>query len=245
MKYVFERERKNYSALASGAVLYSLPGTTAFPIRLISELFQYVYLLRQQRGIGKERITIFDPCCGSAYHLAALGFLHPDKIEKIICSDIDEDVLAVARKNLSLLSAKGMVERIAELVAMYAKYKKASHQQALVSAQKLKKSITNSLTTVCQQDNIFNTTAFENLKNESIDIVFADIPYGNMVNWQGVKTGKDEVWLLLENLLKNINSKTMTVIASNKKQIVEHERYARIKQIKVGKRKITILGCAK
>jgi 23S rRNA (guanine2535-N1)-methyltransferase len=197
VKYLFEKERRDFSGFASGAVLYSLPGTAAFPVRLVSELFQQCYSHLQQNDIGKKRVTIFDPCCGSAYHLAALGFLHPDKIEKIMCSDIDAKMVEVARKNLSLLSTKGMDERISELDTMHVKYKKESHQQALASAQKLKKSITSSLTTVCQQDNIFSTTAFENLKNVSVDIVFADIPYGNMVHWRGKRAGRGEVWILL------------------------------------------------
>jgi 23S rRNA (guanine2535-N1)-methyltransferase len=245
MKYLFETERRDYSTFASGAVLYSLPGTSAFPVRLISELFQYCYSHLQQNDIGKTRVTIFDPCCGSAYHLAALGFLHPDKIAKIICSDIDEDILAVARKNLSLLSTKGMDERITELDLMHAKYKKESHQQALAGARELKKSIKNAIVTACQQDDILGNTAFENLKNESIDVVFADVPYGNMADWQGNITDKDEVWALLENLQKIAKTKTMTVIASNKKQRVVHDKYSRIRQIKAGTRKITILGCAK
>lgn len=246
MKYLYETEDKNHSAFASGAVLYSLPGTSAFPIRLISELFQYCYEYLSRNDGRTDKVTIYDPCCGSAYHLAALGFLHPGKIDKIICSDIDRDILPIANNNLNLLSQEGIDNRITGIEAMYAKYGKESHKQALENAHRLKNLLgDNQIATTCHQENIFSETAFTKLKKENIDIVFADIPYENLVSWQGNETGKDEVWLLLDHLLKIIGPKSLVVIASNKKQKVEHDKYSRIKQIKSGKRKSIIMKVVK
>jgi 23S rRNA (guanine2535-N1)-methyltransferase len=40
MEYRYTAERQNYEDFASGRVLYNQKGTTAFPVRLASELYQ-------------------------------------------------------------------------------------------------------------------------------------------------------------------------------------------------------------
>ena len=42
MKYKYT-VKEDHSDLSSGRVLYSLPGASAFPIRLMSEIFQFCY----------------------------------------------------------------------------------------------------------------------------------------------------------------------------------------------------------
>jgi len=50
MKYRFEVERKDYSDFASGRVLYSAPNTTAFPVRLASEIVQRAFDILESKG---------------------------------------------------------------------------------------------------------------------------------------------------------------------------------------------------
>ena len=100
MKYRFEIEAKNYEDFASGRVLYNRPGATAFPVRLGSEIIQRC-LERVRERHGKGRLTLYDPCCGGAYLLTTIGFLHGQEFSKIYASDIDEAMLELAMDNLS------------------------------------------------------------------------------------------------------------------------------------------------
>jgi len=236
MKYKYT-QNDNYGDFASGKVLYSLPGASAFPIRLMSEIFQLCY----DQLKTKEKVTIFDPCCGSAYHLAALGFLHPDKIKKIVCSDINPDILKSAKKNLSLLTDEGINIRISEINKMISNYGKDSHREALACASKLQNLIKgHNIETLCYHNDILEYGAFEKLIDANIDIVFADTPYSNLEHWQG-ETADDNIFLMLENMLNIVTHSTVIAIATDKKQEVEHEKFSRIKKLIVGKRKITIL----
>lgn len=236
MKYKYT-QNDNYGDFASGKVLYSIPGASAFPIRLVSEIFQLCYYKLN----SKEKVTIFDPCCGSAYHLTALGFLHPDKIKKIICSDINPDILKSAEMNLSLLTESGLNRRISKINGMISNFGKDSHKEALDSALKFQNLIKgHNIETLCFQEDMFEYDAYEKLIDENINIVFADTPYSNLEHWQG-KTADDNIFLMLENMLNIVTHSTIVAIATDKKQKVEHEKYERVRKIKVGKRKITVL----
>ena len=211
---------ENYEDLASGRVLYSIPGASAFPVRLMSEIFQVCYSI-----IGKsDKLTIFDPCCGSAYHLTALAFLHPGKIRKLICSDINPDILKSAEKNLGLLSSSGIDKRIEEIEQMIKDFGKNSHKEALESALRLKGKIAdNDIEIECFQEDMLEFCAFENLIDKEIDIVIADTPYSNLEQWQG-NIADDNVFLLLENLLDIVNPSTVIAIKKKKKQKEENEK---------------------
>ena len=64
-------------------------------------------MLLSAKGV-QSPYTIYDPFCGVAYALTVLGFFHGADIKAIFASDIDENVLSLARKNLSLLSKDGL-----------------------------------------------------------------------------------------------------------------------------------------
>jgi 16S rRNA G966 N2-methylase RsmD len=236
MKYKYT-QNDNYGDFASGKVLYSIPGASAFPIRLINEIF----LLCYDKLKTKDKVTIFDPCCGSAYHLTALGFLNPDKIKKIICSDINPDILKSAEKNLSLLTESGLNRRILEINEMISNYSKDSHKEALESALKFQNLIEgHKIETLCFQDDMLKYDAFQKIMDENIDVVFADTPYSNLEHWQG-NIADDNIFLLLENILQVTNPGVLVAVATDKKQKVEHEEYERIRKIIAGKRMISIL----
>lgn len=236
MKYKYT-QNDNFSDFASGKVLYSIPGASAFPVRLMSEIFQICYSI-----IGRnDKLTIFDPCCGSAYHLTALAFLHPDKIRKLICSDINPDILKSAEKNLNLLSNAGIENRIREIEKMIEDFGKDSHKEALASALRLKERIQyQKVDTICYPEDMLEYGAFEKLDNERVDIVFADTPYSNLEQWLG-NIADDNIFLMLENLLEIVNPSTVIAIATDKKLKVEHEKYKRIRKLIIGKRKISIM----
>src|SRR5512134_399203 len=103
MQYKYEKTQIDYSDLASGRVFYSLPGHPAFPVRLASEIFQRCVAHRKSIYAVSEPCTLYDPCCGAAYHLSVLGYLHGEHIRKIIASDVDEKAIDLANRNLGLL----------------------------------------------------------------------------------------------------------------------------------------------
>lgn len=136
MPYKYAHERENYEMYASGSVLVSAPGHPAFPIRLANEIFRRCMAFREARG-ATGRCTLYDPCCGGAYHLTTMAFFNWAEIDHIIASDIDDDAVTVARRNLALLQPDGMARRIAEIEAMRAEFGKESHALALENAHTL------------------------------------------------------------------------------------------------------------
>lgn len=93
MKYKYIEKKENYEYLSSGRVLYSLPGQSAFPVRLSSEIIQRCFALLEARG-NKGPYTIYDPCCGGGYLLTTLGFLYHNYFKKIYASDINPQAIA-------------------------------------------------------------------------------------------------------------------------------------------------------
>src|SRR5687767_4526533 len=115
MQYKYAKEQLDYSDFSSGRVFYSLPGHPAFPVRLASEIFQRCLAYRERFYQVSSPCTLYDPCCGVAYHLSILAYLHREHIREIIASDIDEKAVALAERNLGLLHRDGLEERIREL----------------------------------------------------------------------------------------------------------------------------------
>src|SRR5262245_55152460 len=88
MPYLFVHDRHDFTDVAAGPVLYSLPGRPAFPVRLTSEIFQRCQAHLLQLG-NEPPYTVYDPCCGSAYLVVTLAYLHWPAIQQIVVSDID------------------------------------------------------------------------------------------------------------------------------------------------------------
>ncbi len=250
MQYKYEKELVDYSDLASGRVFYSSHGYPAFPVRLASEIFQRCMASRETIYGNATPCTLYDPCCGAAYHLSILGYLHGRHIQEIIGSDIDEKAAALAKANLGLLSIAGLDQRIGEITKMIEQYNKDSHKDALKSAQLLKNKITSLnqehplVTRVFQASATDSETIMENVKAKSVDIVFTDVPYGQHSQWQGLNS-KEELsnptWLILDALLGILSPSSILAIVSDKQQKVSHEHYQRLEKFRIGKRQVVIL----
>ena len=137
MTYRFALERQDYSDFATGRVLHSAPGRTAFPVRLVDELFQRCLALLPDAG-NPRRIVLYDPVCGSAALLTTLALIHGSRIARVIGSDIDPEALHLAERNLALLTPEGLDERIETIAALCEQYGKESHAEALASARRLR-----------------------------------------------------------------------------------------------------------
>ena len=247
MQYKYEKVSQDYSDLASGRVFYSLPGHPAFPIRLASEIFQRCLASRATIYKNTTPCTLYDPCCGAAYHLSVLAYLHRNHIREIIASDIDERAIAVARRNLGLLNVAGLDQRIGEITKMLEQYHKESHKEALASAHILKNRIISwvqegPLTTRVFQSNAADSqTMLNNIKAKSVDMVFTDVPYGRHSQWQLSNPGELPLGSMLDALIGVLSASSIVAVVSDKGQKVAHKSYQRVEQFQIGKRRVVIL----
>ena len=249
MQYKYVTEQQDYSDLASGRVFYSLSGHPAFPVRLASEIFQRCVVSRKTIYNISTPSTLYDPCCGAAYHLSVLAYLHREHIQEVIGSDVDEEAVALASQNLGLLSVAGLDKRISEISKMLELYNKDSHKDALASGYILKDRISafaqeHPLTTKVFQASATDSKAMiKNIKAKSADIVFTDIPYGQHSHWHGLNSSEllDPLGLMLNALIDILSTSSIVAIVSDKQQKVSHKGFQRVEQFQIGKRRAVIL----
>lgn len=249
MAYRLSTAAGNLADYASGAVFYSLPGRPAFPIRLTEEMFLRATSHLQQPG---RPVCIYDPCCGSAYHLAVLAYRFWGRLRKIIVSDIDPTAVTLAQRNLGLLTQVGLEQRTAEIDRSLHLYAKPSHVLALQSAQRL-----GSILAANLEDHVLDYDAFQadgldraqvahGLAGEAPDLVLSDLPYGQLSFWQGeaartLHSSLPPAQALLEALAPALPPQTILVLASDKSQKIFHPAYQRLEHFKVGHRQVVIL----
>ena len=249
MQYKYAKDGQDYSDYSSGRVLYSLPGHPAFPVRLASEIFQRCLAHRLTLYGSSTPCTLYDPCCGAAYHLTLLGYLHGENIREVIGSDVDETAVRLAERNLGLLHRDGLDRRIREISELLEKYVKESHREALQSAFVLKGKLSPrseglSITTRSFQANATHRAEIlSHIPPMSVDIVFTDIPYGQHSQWRGINLIASPAPLasMLDALLPVLSPSSIVAISSDKQQKAVHERYGRIEQFQIGKRRVVIL----
>lgn len=240
MSYEYATENINYEDYASGRVLYNQKGTTSYPARLISEIFQRCVAHIDKQGI-QGPYSVYDQLCGGAYALTILGFLHHNQICNLIASDIDSSVVEFARKNLSLLTNEGMRERILQIKKYLDEYGKESHKDALDSAdrlQKLRQLTPHRLATTCFQADALKPCN-TNLPN-TFDMVITDVPYGEMVDWF-TEEGDNAITILLQNLLPVLSSHSIVAISAKKRTTIINKNYTRVEKFNIGKRQIVLL----
>ncbi|GCE45440.1 RRNA methyltransferase AviRa [Thermosporothrix hazakensis] len=237
MTYRFTQEKQDYSDLATGRVLYSVPGRVAFPVRLASELFQRCLSLYQQRG-GTTPCVLYDPCCGGASLLVSVGFLHGSKLSAVIGSDADPDVLPLAEKNLALLTPQGLEQRIAQLQTLYQEYGKPSHAEALESAYRLQRQLMPLTIGLFQADVMrpLDPTRFP----KSVDLVMVDLPYGQHTGWLHASAAQDPATALLDSLRSILSPAAVVALITTKQHKVVHEQFRRLEQFSIGKRRILL-----
>ena len=249
MQYKYEKVPSDYSDLASGRVFYSSPGYPAFSIRLASEIFQRCLASRAAIYKNTGPCTLYDPCCGAAYHLSVLTYLHRKHIREIIASDVDEKAVELAKRNLELLSVPGIDQRIGEITKMVDQYNKDSHREALTSAQILRNKLTGFVTESPLRIKVFQASALDreiilhNIKANSVDLVFTDVPYGQHAQWHGAGSGEtsNSLWSMLDALIGILSSSSLLAIVSDKRQKATHERFQRVEHFQIGKRRVVML----
>ncbi len=222
----------NYDDFASGRVFYHVKGITNFPARLAQEIFGRCLEYTKK----KENLCIYDCCCGGAYMLTVLGFMNAGVISRITGSDINPDAVGVARRNLELLQVGGMDNRIKEIRKLAATYGKQSHEEAEQSCLRLRRLIENYEIST----DTFIANALEGLSLDRVpDIIITDVPYGDLVTWEGSESGS--VNRLLDNLYNMCGSDTVIGICMDKSQKNTHGQFRRLERQQLGKRRFEIL----
>jgi hypothetical protein len=240
-------DKDDFSIYSPGAVFYSLPGHTAFPVRLTLDIFLQCGEYLQAMGIRRP-YRLFDPCCGGAYHLAVLTYQHPGAFLSITASDIDADAVALAERNLSLLTSDGLDRREVQIREMASRFGKASHQTALEQVQRLR-ALQASLTPIprlhtFQADAFDSVQLAEGLGENFVDLVMTDIPYGWKSNWilnSGRRLDDPPAVGMLEALLPLLSPGAVVAVAADKEQSLAHNSFRRLKRMKIGKRQVVFL----
>lgn len=222
----------NFEDFASGRVLYNDKGITNFPARLGLEIFGRCLDYSNK----KRDICVYDCCCGAAYMLTVLGFMNAEVISEIIGSDINQNAVEIAKSNLGLLQITGIDKRILQLRELIKLYGKSSHEEALQSADRLRKMIDSKKIIT----NVFTANALINLSLDKVpDIIITDVPYGVIVSWEGAENGS--VNLLLDRLYDISGCDTVIGICMDKSQKNTNEKFLRLEKQQIGKRRFEIL----
>ena len=260
MPYRFATDRTDDSALASGHVLHSAPGRTGFPVRLATELFQRGAERLVRRGL-QPPFVVYDPCCGTGQLLTTLGLLHRGMIRQLIGSDIDEAAVALARRNLALLSPAGMAARVTELEALHDRYDRASHAAARDDARRLLAHMTDAgspepATDAFVADIVRPGSLNGRIAGGTVDLVIADVPYGHWSAWAGRPTvgadapdGPDRpdappLDRLLATIRPALAPGALVTLVSGKDQRAHHPAYHRVERWQLGRRRIETLAPA-
>lgn len=241
MEYIFETKPSGYEDFASGRALYSARGTTAFPVRLASEIMQRCF--RHLEGKRHEEpYAVYDPCCGGAYMLTVVGLLHGHRIKRIVASDVNPEVLGIAEKNLSLLSADGMSRRKKELARLLEQFNKPSHREALESVEKLARLLAHSYieeTSSFHHDITASSGADLPVQAGGADIALTDFPYGAIVHWQS-ECGSP-LPRFFDNMYARLEpGRSVMAVVADKRQKLRHDKFRRLEPFKAGKRQVAI-----
>jgi 23S rRNA (guanine2535-N1)-methyltransferase len=259
MAYRYAVEREDYSSFASGQVLHSAPGQTAFPVRLASEIFQRCTARLREGGVAPP-YTLYDPCAGGAQLVTTLAFLHGDEIGSVVASDVDPAALQLAERNLALLTPSGLDARIAQLDELHRTYGKPSHAAALEHARALRTSRPpQPIPARLFQANATDPSALGThlgpaVGPAAVDLVITDVPYGRGSTWHvaaappsvpsatpGAAAATSPTARLLDALLPVLRLHAVVAIAADKDQRVRHDAYRRVDYLRIGHRHVTFL----
>ena len=237
--YKYYSNNDNFEDFSCGRVLYNKAGIPNYPVKITGEIFKRCLEYLDK----KEDITVYDPCCGGGYLLTVLGLLNPDIIGKIIGSDISQEVIVVAKDNLSLLTVDGILRRKNQINDMVINFDKQSHKDAFKSTEVFldiaeHRAINPKI--ICFNADVLNKESFEKL-NFKADIIITDVPYGNLVAWSDVDEKNNTIDRLLDNIIPILHKDTIIAISTDKSQKIRNEHFIRHNKFKIGKRVIYIL----
>lgn len=237
MTYRFALERENHEHLASGGVLRSAPGFPAFPIRLGSEM------LRRALAVAGPPAIVWDPCCGSGYLLTVLGLKHRAEIDRVIGTDVEPAAVALARRNLALLTGEGLAARSVELREMGERFAKVSYARASLSAQRLARDLAaqggDVPSTVAKAD-VFDADELRlALGDVRPNVVITDVPYGEQSSWAGTDAGIEG---MLRSLAQVLDDGAVIAVATRGRKVRADAGLRRLTSFRVGSRAVALFS---
>ncbi|MFE1166454.1 rRNA methyltransferase [Nocardiopsis sp. NPDC058789] len=233
MSYRYATERTDHSALASGQVLRSAPGYPGFPVRLASELLQ-----RAMVHVEGDRVRLWDPCCGSGYLVAVLGLLHRDRLTHVRATDVDGDAVAIAARNLELLTAEGLAERERELRRSARDFGRVAFVERAESARDLAAGLAAMGGDLPHESGVVDV--FTATDPVDADLVITDVPYGEMTHWEG-NVPDDPIRALLASMGRTLPRSAVVVVTARTRRVPLPEGVRALERVKVGNRSAVLV----
>lgn len=226
MAYRHATTRAGYEDLASGFVLHSAAGLPAFPVRLASEMFQRALALRAAVGSaqgGADRpVVVWDPCCGSGYLLTVLAVLHRSRIAAVLASDIDEDAVRIASRNLELLSQDALAARAIHLREQAERFDKSSYVAAADATERIARGLAaggGDVPYAAYRADVFDRDALATVTGKwTPDIVVTDVPYGEQTTWLGPR-GDDGVPGMVRSVTAALPDEAVIALAARGRKV--------------------------
>lgn len=226
--------------LASGTVLHSRPGEPAFPVRLARELFARA---RHHRG-SSDRVTIWDPCCGSAQLLITLGLAERRHLSRLVGSDVDRSALALATRNAALVTTAGLTARHAELSDAARQHGRPSHHHAAAASLRLAAMLRQGGGDLPIELHHADALDPEDVGRVAAharpDIVFADLPHGRLTSWQTDHDDLDPTATLARRLASALPADVILVLVARSRRAPLPPGTRALDRLRVGHRSAAI-----
>lgn len=235
MPYRHAVPRENFADF-SGGVLHSAPGFPAFPVRLASEMFQRALALS-----SASTARVWDPCCGSGYLLTTLALMHRTEIAEVFGSDVDQEALALARKNLALLCEGGLPARAEVLRERAERLAKPGYSGTADAADRLARRFAQDGGALPHRVASADVSRPDELRialsGERPNLVITDVPYGEKTSWVGpdVARGTEGMLVALRDVL---NDGTIIAVASRSRFSGTPTGLRRVGSFKIGTRSV-------
>lgn len=171
----------HYEDAGGGRVIHSAPGFPGFPPRLAVELFERARLLN-----GRERVGLWDPMCGAGGIPTAVALLRPERLQRVLASDVDPAAVALAAKNLALVTPTGLAERRRELAARGADDDRLAAIDRLLDVP----GRSSAPRTDAVEADVTDAGSLARLDLDGIHVALCDLPYGTQTSWSRSTPGR-------------------------------------------------------
>ncbi len=182
---------ESYEDAGGGRVIHSAPGFPGFPPRLAVELFERARLLT-----GRERVGLWDPMCGAGGIPTAVAMLRPERVQRVLASDVDPAAVTLAAKNLALATPAGLAERRRELTARGADADRLAAIDRLLDVP----GRSSALRTDAVEADVTDAGSLARLDLDGIHVALCDLPYGTQTSWSAATSAGPPAAAALETL---------------------------------------------
>ena len=188
--------------------------------------------------LGDERARLWDPCCGSGYLVTVLGLLHRDLLTHVRASDVDPDAVAIAARNLELLTAEGLAERERELRRSALDFGRVAYVERAEAARDLAAGLAATGGDLPHESAVADV--FTLTEPVDADLVVTDVPYGEMTRWEG-DIPQDPVHGLLSSMGRVLPERSVVVVTARTRRVQLPEGVRALERVKVGNRSAVLV----